>query len=96
MPAMAQEGTIEIDPMPGFTSLSAAPDAVFFAVLAVLSVPPLAFVPVTVASAEDTVTACCSADLNVHVKVSPLTGVEITPPTLDIVFVPLLGMLLGW
>lgn len=92
---MAQEGTIEIDPMPGFTSLSAAPDAVFFAVLAVLSVPPLAFVPVTVASAEDTVTVCTNVESKVHVKTLPLTGVEIMPSILYKDFVPLGGRLLG-
>lgn len=93
---MIQEGTVKEEPMPGFASLSAVPVALLVAVTSLPPLPPVVFVPVTVASAEDTVTACCSADLNVHVKVSPLTGVEITPPTLDIVFVPLLGMLLGW
>lgn len=93
---MVQEGTVKEEPIPGFSSLSAVPVALLVAVTSLPSLPPVVFVPVTVASVEDTVTVCCSVDPNVHVKVPPLTGVETTPPTLDIVFVPLLGMLLGW
>ena len=96
MPAMVQEGILKEDPIPGFKSLSAVPVAVLVAVLvAAASLPPLAFAPVTVASTEDTVTVCTNDDPNVHVKTSPLTGVETMPSKLYKDFVPLVGRLPG-
>jgi hypothetical protein len=95
--AIDHNGRRREEPAPGFVSLSAASTAVLVAVLPVSPVA-LTFVPVIVASAEETVTVCITELVvcpKVHVKVSPLTGLEMTPPTLERAFVPFGGMLLG-